>query len=115
MALLGLSGPALSSSSAFFLSSIITASFFGGIYLSKAGRVSFVKSSSAYGERQPAQRSRDDPDVIRARLKGISISTLINCGLIYTLVALDSRDKVRSVLPYLDLAANFASHRSWLQ
>ncbi|KIJ27075.1 hypothetical protein M422DRAFT_103622, partial [Sphaerobolus stellatus SS14] len=83
----------LSSSSSFFLSSAITASYFGGIYLLRAGRISFVTPSPENEGPPPAARKRDDPDVIRARLRGVGISSLLSCGLVYTLVALDSRDK----------------------
>ena len=65
--------------------------------MARSSRLLFVKlpqQSSGERVRQPAERWRDDDDVIRARLKAALLATCSGCGIVYVCVGLGHGDDV---------------------
>lgn len=78
---------ALSASQAFCVSAFISASYVGGLYISQSGRLSYAQNGKL-------PSSRDDSAVIRTRLKAVSISTWLSCGIVYWYIANDNNNRV---------------------
>ncbi|KDQ59849.1 hypothetical protein JAAARDRAFT_56792 [Jaapia argillacea MUCL 33604] len=86
-----MSSPSLSVPAAHLLAAFASSSYVLSLYLSKQGRLSFLRTSTHSPEAK-RWKGRDDPDVIRARLIAISISTLLSCiGVGVLLWTLDGR------------------------
>ncbi|KAF8524049.1 hypothetical protein BU17DRAFT_43251 [Hysterangium stoloniferum] len=86
----------LSNLSAVLLSALITGSYVGGLYISRSGRLTPVKSSLQGAEQQ--LRRRDDEKVIRARLKAAFLSTCLSCSSIYLFSAVKYQNSERWTL-----------------
>ncbi|KAJ6462663.1 hypothetical protein C8R47DRAFT_1058088 [Mycena vitilis] len=72
---------------------LFSCSYVGSLYVVKNARLRFSAKPERFDARRPVQPgSRDDPAVIRARLTAATLATLLNCGIVYALVA-------RSTLP----------------
>lgn len=87
--------PPISLFTAHCLAVFFAGSYVGSLYLSKNTRLSFRKGlvRLRQGEqraKEQDERWRDDPEVIRARLVAVSVSTLSSCvtvlGLVWTLI-----------------------------
>ncbi|KAI0353885.1 Abi-domain-containing protein [Trametes cingulata] len=93
--------PPIPLSTAHAFAAFFTVSYVGSLYLSKSARLIFkngVTLSARPGEeraKEPEERWRDDPDVIRARLVAASTSTALSVAAVYWLV--------RSVTPESEL------------
>ncbi|EMD32279.1 hypothetical protein CERSUDRAFT_144101 [Gelatoporia subvermispora B] len=74
------------------LAAFFALSYVGSIYVSKNTRLAFKKeqlrASQASGQRvrDPEERWRNDPQVIRARLVAVSTSTLLSCTAVFLVV-----------------------------
>ncbi|KAI0783729.1 hypothetical protein C8Q75DRAFT_781697 [Abortiporus biennis] len=82
------SAPPLSSLSAHLLAASFAISYVGSLYLSKHSRLRFSSTAVAHNQndvprqKYDGERWRDDPDVIRARLTAVTLSTLLSCATI---------------------------------
>ncbi|KAI0065973.1 Abi-domain-containing protein [Artomyces pyxidatus] len=82
--------PPLSISEAHLLNIVFTAGYVLPLYLTKYTRLSFSHSAVKAGDgrlKQPSDRWRDDPAVIRARLTSATISTLAACYITHSVVS----------------------------
>ena len=66
------------------LAAFFTLSYVGCLYVSQHTRVTFSARGGDNNKDRP--RTRDDPEVIRARLIAVSISTLSSYALLYYIV-----------------------------
>lgn len=82
--------PPLSIWQAHLLAGLCAVSYVGILYVSQNTRITYSKTSP----KQP-QRNRDDPEVIRARLIAVSLSTVASCALVVGVVWYLSGNKVR--------------------
>ncbi|KAJ7610547.1 hypothetical protein DFH06DRAFT_1286650 [Mycena polygramma] len=71
--------------SSHLLALLFSFSYAGSLYLVKSARLRVSGVPDARRQVQPG--SRDDPAVIRARLAAVTFATLLNCGIVYALVA----------------------------
>lgn len=83
--------PPISLSTAHWLAGLFAVSYVGSLYLSKNARLSFRKGRVQLRQGQQRgkaqdERWRDDPEVIRARLVAVSVSTLSSCLVVLGLV-----------------------------
>ena len=82
--------PPLSLNKAHIYNVAVTSGYVFPLYLMKHTRLSFSASPSAGVGRervkQPEERWRDDPSVIKARLLSASISTAVACGWAYAVI-----------------------------
>ena len=83
--------PPISLFTAHCLAVFFAGSYVGSLYLSKNARLSFRKGlvRLRQGEqraKEQNERWRDDPEVIRARLVAVSVSTLSSCITVLGLV-----------------------------
>jgi prenyl protein peptidase len=81
----------LSAPYSLLVSGLITASYVGGLYISRSARLSFAQTPQDIGARderarQANERWRDDDDVIRARLQAALLSTCASCGGVYACI-----------------------------
>lgn len=92
--------PPISLSTAHWLAGLFAGSYVGSLYLSKLARLSFRKGrvQLQQGEQRGQaedERWRDDPEVIRARLVAVSMSTLSSglavLGLVWKLLRPNAR------------------------
>lgn len=80
--------PPLSTRAAHVLAAFFAISYVGSLYISKNARLSF-RSNSVDGQarrRSSDERGRDDPDVIKARMLAVCVSTLLSCASVFWLV-----------------------------
>ena len=89
--------PLLSTWQAHALAFVIGGSYVGSLYVSQNARLTYT-SDDAVDQAKERVRRRDDPDVIRARLLAVSMSTLLSCFAIFGLVWYNSIDP-NKVLP----------------
>ncbi len=74
--------PALISlSKAHLLAGFCASSYVGILYALQQTRITYT-SESAEGQAKERAKRRDDPDVIRARLAAVTISTLVSCAVV---------------------------------
>ncbi|KAI0685731.1 hypothetical protein BC835DRAFT_1455259 [Cytidiella melzeri] len=66
---------------AHLLAGFCASSYVGILYLLQQTRITY-SSQSAEGQAKERARRRDDPDVIRARLVAVSVSTLVSCAVV---------------------------------
>jgi len=84
--------PPISLTTAHCLAAFFAFSYVGSLYIFKNARLSFSKktisdiTAGAERRKEHNERWRDDPDVIRARLTVVSISTVLSCGVVFGLV-----------------------------
>lgn len=84
--------PPISLSTAHSLAVFFAGSYVGSLYLSKNARLTFKKAPAKAlrdGEqrlKENDERWRDDPDVIRARLSAVTLSTASSCAVVLGLV-----------------------------
>ncbi|KAI0337417.1 hypothetical protein BDW22DRAFT_1364191 [Trametopsis cervina] len=76
------SQPPLSVVEAHALAGFCAASYVGILYVLQQTRISY-RTESAQDQAKERARRRDDPDVIRARLIAVSISTVLSCVLVF--------------------------------
>lgn len=77
--------PALPTWQAHALAFLIGGSYVGSLYVSQNARLTY-SSDNAVDQAKERVRRRDDPDVIRARLIAVSISTSLSCVMVFGLV-----------------------------
>ena len=85
--------PPLSILQAHALAGFCATSYVGILYVSQNTRISYAPDGAPEQANQRLRR-RDDPDVIRARVTAVSLSTLISCGLVSGTMWYLSKDKV---------------------
>ncbi|KAJ7610586.1 hypothetical protein DFH06DRAFT_1246141, partial [Mycena polygramma] len=88
---------------------LFSSSYVGSLYLVKSARLRVSGVLDARRQVQPG--SRDDPAIIRARLTAVTCATLLNCGIVYALVA---RHSLFSFTRYFPLALEILGIRSTL-
>ena len=64
-------------------------SYVGSIYVSQNARLTYASDNPMDRARQRV-RQRDDPDVIRARLKAVTFSTVLSCLAVVEMVLVHS-------------------------
>lgn len=74
--------PPLSTSTAHALAILFSGSYVGSLYISKNGRLSF-KHGSNLSERHSEARGRDDPEVIKARMVAVCLSTVLSITVVF--------------------------------
>ncbi|KAJ6476456.1 hypothetical protein C8R47DRAFT_1178864 [Mycena vitilis] len=72
--------------SSHLLALLFSSTYVGSLYLVKNARLR-VSGAPDARRQVPQPGSRDDPAVIRARLTVVTFATLLNCGIVYALVA----------------------------
>jgi prenyl protein peptidase len=86
----------LSTTSAHLFTALFASLYVGSLYLSKHARLVFTSSSRASVQtprnKEPDERWRDDPDVIRARLSAASLATVACCAVVYGVVWVTTPD-----------------------
>ena len=85
------SAPLLSPTSGWLLSGYFATSYVASLYMLRAGRLVFTAQQTEVGPaasraRAENERWRNDPSTIRARIIGVSISTVVSCGVVYAVV-----------------------------
>jgi hypothetical protein len=83
--------PQVSKWAAFGLGGGFAFSYIASLYIFKAGRLVFTARAVEVGPgaeraRTENERWRNDPSVIRARLAGVSLSTLASCGAVFAIL-----------------------------
>lgn len=79
----------LSTLQAHLLALSFAGSYVGSIYVSQNARLTYASSGPTERARERV-RYRDDPDVIRARLSAVTISTTLSCLIIFAVTRLQS-------------------------
>ncbi|KAI0779196.1 hypothetical protein BC629DRAFT_1523164 [Irpex lacteus] len=104
--------PALISlSKAHLLAGFCASSYVGILYALQQTRITYT-SESAEGQAKERARRRDDPDVIRARLAAVTISTLVSCAVVAGTIWHESGGK-ETISSFASLAATalgFSAH-----
>lgn len=72
----------LSTLQAHLLALFFAGSYVGSIYVSQNARLTYASSNPTERARERV-RYRDDPDVIRARLSAVTISTTLSCIIVF--------------------------------
>lgn len=86
------SSPPISLGTAHCFAGLFSLSYVGSLYISKNARLSFTKGKVPHlkkgeqREKENHERWRNDPDVIRARMVAVSLSTVSSCGIVLGLV-----------------------------
>lgn len=93
---------ALSIFQAHLLALAFAGSYVGSIYVSQNSRLTYASNSPTERAKERV-RYRDDPDVIRARLKAVTISTLLSCVVVFGIVQLQ---------PGGSIAVRYIAHHS---
>lgn len=82
--------PLLGTSSAHLLSLIFATTYVGSIYFSRRTRLSLrsrnTKSDTDDAGHNPTKGTRDDPDIIRARLLAVSVATVVCCAGVFSVL-----------------------------
>jgi len=76
--------PVISLEGSILWSAVITLTYIGSVYALKATRVSY--STKKTTRRESAERGRNDPDVIKARMAAVVLSTAVCVGYVLALV-----------------------------
>lgn len=71
----------LSVQHAHLLAGFCASSYVGILYVLQRTRITY-STKSAEGQAKERARRRDDPDVIRARLAAVTVSTLASCAVV---------------------------------
>lgn len=87
--------PALSTWQAHALAFVVGGSYVGSLYVSQNTRLTY-QSEDAVAQAKERVRRRDDPDVIRARLTAVSVSTILSCVLVCCLVYMKFDGRLKS-------------------
>lgn len=77
--------PTLNTLQAHALALFFAGSYVGSLYVSQRARITYASGNPTEQARERVRR-RDDPDVIRARLVVVSISTAVSCFAVLGLV-----------------------------
>ncbi|KAH7927647.1 Abi-domain-containing protein [Leucogyrophana mollusca] len=75
----------LTTASAHLVTVLFACCYVGSIYVSQNARLSF-KPAASQARQSRYERSRDDPDVIKARLVSVSIATFICCAGVFAMM-----------------------------
>ena len=67
------------------LAGFCASSYVGILYILQQTRITY-SSQSAEGQAKERARRRDDPDVIRARLIAVSVSTIVSCAVVVGII-----------------------------
>jgi prenyl protein peptidase len=82
--------PLLSTSSASLLSFVFATTYVGSIYFSRRTRLSLgsknTRSDSDDAGKNSTKGTRDDPDIVRARLLAVSIATVVCCAGVFSVL-----------------------------
>ncbi|KAH7913367.1 CAAX protease self-immunity-domain-containing protein [Hygrophoropsis aurantiaca] len=78
--------PLLSTTSAHLIALLFACSYVGSIYASQSARLSFKPNPPNLQARSRYERSRDDPEVIKARLISVSIATFLCCAGVFVMM-----------------------------
>jgi prenyl protein peptidase len=82
--------PLLSTSSASLLSFVFATTYVGSIYFSRRTRLSLgsrnTKSDTDDAGNNSTKGTRDDPDIVRARLLAVSIATAVCCAGVFSVL-----------------------------
>jgi hypothetical protein len=80
--------PPLSTKAAHILAAFFAVSYVASLYISKNARISFAPKATHLGTGQLPHKawSRDDPDIIKARMLAVSISTVLSCVSVFWLL-----------------------------
>ncbi|OJA15939.1 hypothetical protein AZE42_02642 [Rhizopogon vesiculosus] len=108
----------LSTTSAHLLAVLFAFTYVGSIYASKSARLRFSKRKVNLPEGQArlklqAERWRDDPDVIKARLLAVSGATLICCLTVFIVMKNGNGDNATNVTPDVWLHLGFTWSNAW--
>ena len=79
----------LSTTQAHLLALAFAGSYVGSIYVSQNARLTYASNNPTERARERV-RQRDDPDVIRARLKAVAFSTTLSCLAVVEMVLVRS-------------------------
>jgi len=101
--------PPLSTPAAHIISGFFAVSYVGSLYISKNARLSFrsnqlLAEGGHMRQRNGDERWRDHPDVIKARLLAVCLSTLLSCMSVFWLLWHVVGDHQGSVLVALETA-----------
>ena len=96
--------PTLSTFQAHALALCIAGSYVGSLYVSQSSRITYHSDNPTEKAKERVKR-RDDPDVIRARLIAVSVSTLLSCLLIFGIIRYNQTEisnvRLRFIYKYL--------------
>ncbi|KAJ6455315.1 hypothetical protein C8R47DRAFT_1082768 [Mycena vitilis] len=93
----------LSMFSSHIIALLFSCTYVGSLYVVKNAQLRFSAKSEHFDARRPVQlaaESRDDPAVICARLTAATLATLLNCGIVYALVAQSTLPSFTDSLPF---------------
>lgn len=102
--------PPLSLFHAHILAGIFAVSYVGSLYVSQNTRITY--STRTPGEQaRERERRRDDPDVIRARLAAVSLSTVVSWVVLVVVLHNLHPYEVRNAIVWLMMTTELLIHR----